>query len=416
MLSTTTSQFSIPTQSLDSITALNFTFATELMQNYAVGSPVNPTQRVAAIRSPNDTPLVFSIGTDNGCYAIFNDSSSPSGWNQVDLRQGINAAFPDIDPGAQTYTMAVSQDKDGTFRIAVALAGQGTPVFFVSRDAMLLPAVSADFWASSLQWVRRPGLDQVIDPAALPSAIPTNLLLSTRDDGNGSPTMIAVLKVNNIAQRFFVNINFSDSSWSWVAYQITQDIQNVDDVIFGIIPLRKGGVRGTFLLGHNANNQRALYFTSLPSNVLKQTSQLQFVFALPPNAAAIAALPGQMPNAPAAYGTDLYVGGDGLYVFKAADLGYLGSKAQFRTILDATSAPGVQAIVGSLGGSNVSLWFTTEDAQDDLAVVRGTNAYADAGWTAPATLFSDVLQIAASRDSQGQAEDVIMVGGDNQLR
>lgn len=418
MLSQTTSQFSIPTEALDPITQLNFGVATELMQNHTVGMPVDPTQRVAAIRTPQDTPVIFSIGTDNGLYVIFTDSMSPSGWNQVDLRAAIHIAYPDIDAAARVYTMAVSQDHDGTFRIAVALAGQNAPVFLLTHDATLPATPSADFWSQSVQWVTRPGVDQVVPAAQLGNATPTNILLGTRDDGNGAPTMIAVLEVAQVAQRFFVNADFGNPSWSWTAYPLTQDIQHVDDVILGVIPIQTGGIRGTFVIGNNANNQRALYFTSLPTNVLSQTQNLNFLFAnLPPNVAAIAALAGQIPNAPPrAYGTDLYIGGDGLYVLKAADMGYYGSKATYTTILPPDAAPGVQEIVGSLGGTAVSLWFTMSDAQDDLAVVRGTNAYADGSWTAPVTLFSDILQIAATRDSQGRVEDVILVGGGNQLR
>src|SRR5438067_5543664 len=146
MLSKTSTGFSINTQSLDNVSALSFTVATELMQLYEPGSPVDPTHRVDAIRSASDAPIIFSIGTDNGAYVIFPSAASTTGWDQVDLRVGVHAAHPDVDVKAQAYVVTASQDQAGTFRIALAMAGQSGPRFFVSHDVPLAQAGTPQFW------------------------------------------------------------------------------------------------------------------------------------------------------------------------------------------------------------------------------------------------------------------------------
>lgn len=419
MLSKTTTSFAIDTRSLDDVSALKFTVATELTELYEPGRPIDPVHRVVAIRGATDAPIVFTVGTDDGVYVVFPDATSTTGWNQVDLRQGVHAAFPGIAATARGYLVAASQDQDqgGTFRLAVAVAGQNGPAFFVSRDAPVAEAGTVQFWKSGLRWVERPGLDKAIGAARVSGAVPTSILLGTRDDGAGAPTMIAVLEAEQVAHRYFVNADLDDQRWVWAAYALTQDVEHVDDMVLGTIPVRDGNIRGTFVIGRGRNDQRALYFTSLPSNVSNQTQSLHYLFGdLPPNATAITALPGEIPRFPGAYGTDLYVGGQGVRVIKAYDMALHGSNARAREIVSAKAAPGVQQIVGSLGGGVVSLWFTTTDAGNDLAVVRGSNRYEMPAWSAPVPLFKDVLQIAPLRDARGRVEDVLMVTGDNRLR
>ena len=66
-----------------------FKFNTKFMQNYQVSAPVVSGTKIITSKNRNGDLELFSIGGDGNIYNIFEDSTSDTGWNQIQLPSQI---------------------------------------------------------------------------------------------------------------------------------------------------------------------------------------------------------------------------------------------------------------------------------------------------------------------------------------
>ncbi len=393
MLSTTAAKFQVDATPESGYGELEFSVSTEMMKDHSTGMPVDPQHRIAVLRDSNNAPMIFSIGSDSGFYLILRDPSNAAGWKQIDLRPGIHKSFSYMGENATAQAMAVSQDANGTIRIAVALKPVNAPgknnILFLTKDLSNDP--SKTNWDDlSTVWVERPD--------NLGGVQITQIKLGTNNDHQGTPTVLAIVEVNGEEKHYFVNSNFSNTSWIWQAYPIPHNADKILDVAVGTF-----GVRGTWAL-YTVGAEKVLTFTSLRTAQMPQPIDIIYK-NMPPNLQAIGTLPSKDGK-----NTDVYAAGDGLYVYRTVTPPH-GSPT-YVTITDRSAVPGASELILSQAGNTVSIWAMDENEQ--LVFVQGRNDNEQA-WTTPVPLLSNVSQIAPLCDAQNQVNDVFIVTNDSKL-
>jgi hypothetical protein len=359
----------------------------ELMKNHATGMPVSAQQRMAVCEDADGLPLLFTIGTDNIFYLIKHLPGSSTGWERIDLSSAIDA-------NKEAATFAVSQDRDGTIHLALALRSKTDASDDSLYVAPQLPNNSSDDVWSKLagRFVQR--------PFAAGKMTISELLLGSNDDGQGKPLALAAVETQDgsitRAEHYFINTDVDHTSWRWNLYPIPENATHMIDMAIGTVE----GDRGVYALYQTLSGP-SLSFTG-PSDPEFPTKRPNYGFNLPQNSAAtcIAALPGQD-----GVNSVLYLAGSGIYAFS-------GSNQDATTIWSGDEIDSIHEIFAEEDTHNISLWMVAGD--NALYHVRGLRDD-DTKWTYPLPMRQNVAQIAALRDQKRLTSQLFVVHADSTL-
>jgi hypothetical protein len=345
---------------------LRSSVSTELMKNYASASVVSAGERFEVAQDARGEPLLFSLSEDRRLFVTRRDAAGPTGWRRDDLSAALGE-------GLEATAFEVSQDRDGTLTLALALCPAGRP-----EDARLYvsPRLSNDDavtdWSRvGTRWVHRP---QAEGPVRI-----TRILLGTGDDGDGAPlALVAVVTRWKEAKHFQFNADAEDASWSWRPYELPENASELLDLAIG----RMQGDRGVYALYLSGRNQ-TLEFTSMPDP--EYGKRARYVFKLPARAGCIAAVPG--PDG--ALSDDLYVGGEGVFL-------YAGSREAVSPVAAAGEVGAVERLLVRRDADTVAVW--TVDASGGLSYTSASRGAGESVWSAPLQLGRGVRQLAALRN------------------
>ncbi len=351
-------------------------YASELMKTYKAGKAFSAGQRIAAAYDCDNNPMIFSIGDDQHLHLIMRHAGSPNGWQQIDLS---------VELGAQraVQTFAVSQDKQGTLRLALALERSDAPGMsdlYISRSLSNDPNIT-DWHFFGQKWVARPYSEKALKI--------TRILLGTNDDNEGTPLMlVGATPAAGDAGYWFVNTDPDVTSALWSYYPLPTNAQHVIDLAVGTHLLG----RGIYALYLN-NGERVLQFRQLEDAI-------NINLSVPRQATRLAVLPNDQGAA------DLYVAGDGVYLFKAENQ---MSDAHAIAIQTPDPLPSVVDMIVRDDAETVALWALT--SQHELLYTTASKH--DSAWSMPIRLRKDVAQIAPLRNPQKMANEMLMVGAND---
>ncbi|MCY1020140.1 hypothetical protein [Pyxidicoccus sp. MSG2] len=342
------------------------TVSTELMKNYASASVVSAGERFEVAQDSRGEPLLFSLSEDRRLFVTRRDAAGSTGWRREDLSAALGE-------GLEATAFEVSQDRDGTLTLALAVCPAGRP-----EDARLYvsPRLSNDEavtdWSQvGTLWVHRP-LGE--GPVRI-----TRILLGTGDDGDGAPlALVAVMTRWKEAKHYQFNADAEDASWTWRPYELPENATELQDLAIG----RMQGDRGVYALYANGRNQ-TLEFTSMPDP--EYGKRARYVFKLPSRARCIGVVPG--PDG--ALSDDLYVGGEGVFL-------YAGSREAVSAVAAAGDVGTVERLLVRRDADTVAVW--TVDAAGGLGYTSAPRAGRELAWSPPLQLGQGARQVAALRN------------------
>ncbi|KAI0972305.1 hypothetical protein F4678DRAFT_471847 [Xylaria arbuscula] len=127
-------------------------YSSEMMENYAQGQIISPTERFEALQASNGLALLFSIDTSGALRVIQEQSGKlQAGWVVSDLSSSLIASqFPGAS-GVKVDTFDAGQSAlDGTISLALAVQDGDTDWLFIS----LGNSSSDTSWTSKPSWTR----------------------------------------------------------------------------------------------------------------------------------------------------------------------------------------------------------------------------------------------------------------------
>lgn len=350
--------------------------ATELMRTYKAGKAFSAGQRIAAAYDCDNNPMIFSIGDDQHLHLVMRKGGSASGWEQLDLSAELG-----VDRAVQTF--AVSQEGNGTLRLAMALERPNTggmSELYISRPLSNDPQVT-DWHFFGRKWIPRPFTEQGLQI--------TRILLGTNDDREGTPLMlVGATPEKGDAGYWFVNTDPDAPQGHWSHYPLPTNAQSVLDLAVGTHPLG----RGVYALYLN-NGERVLQFRQLEDAINVNLDP-------PKQARRLTILPNEQGIA------ELYVAGDGVHLFKA-DNQMSGARAA--PVQTSDPLPEIADLVVRADAGTVALWALT--TQHELLYT--TSSRQDSVWSTPVRLRKDVAQLAPLRNPRNRANELLMVGAND---
>ncbi|WP_027084484.1 hypothetical protein [Cohnella panacarvi] len=359
----------------------------ELMVNQVAGTVVDPQHIMQAAQDSLGNTIVFSIGNDGVFYALIRDDSSNTGWTQVDLSS-------QIDSNLQSLTFDVVQSTDGMLLLALAMAPKEksnhstlyiTP--YLSND----PTVTD--WPNVVnQWVERPFTDGNVEIQ--------EIVNGTAGDSSTAPLGIVAVQNSDTSEHYFVNLDASDNTWTWQKFVLPENATKIHDLAIGTLE----GDIGVYAL-YDTSSGQSLEFTSLPDPTYHKSSS--YAFTLPGKMRAITALPNDQSDS-----FDLYVAGEGLYVYEASVLQDATEIASSDTI-PFSNITDLNEMVVTQDAEFVSLFALSKDgslfhcgaSRNDLNT-----------WSVPVLISESVTQITANFNASSQANELLSVKNDSTLK
>ena len=397
MTTTTNTSTQLPAAAGSGYEQVMLTVGAELMQNNAASRAVDATHPLRVAQNLDGEPIIFSVGTsdvDSGAdsfYVITRQPDDDTGWRQIDLSAGLGA---DLKVGA----FAVSQTNMGAITLALAVESAAEPGVSSLYITAALPNDPAQIdWSNfTSQWVSRPSTHG--------SLRIKEILLGTSDDLATPPTIIVSTAQSGQDDSYWLvdgDTSHTDAAGLWKQYPLPENTTDLIDLAIGTMPSPYG--RGVYSLYGVGSDLTLVFNTLVPDPFGK-------LHAIP-----LAAPRGARALCPAANSqgySDLYVAGDGLYVFRS---GKQTSGATAVAIADAQSSTlmqGLEELIVATDDENVSIW--TKGNQEVLLYVTGPQG-ADPQWSYPLSLRSNVTQIAALRNRVKRANEIFIVDGNNSL-
>ena len=298
------------------------------------------------------------------------ESGGKTGWRQVDLTASLGSR--------KAQTFGVSQDRSGEIYLAVALEKSEDPKY---SELYITPALSNDpsktDWGNlGSQWIYRPYASGLVTIK--------QVLIGTNDDKKGSPEIIvATEEMDRGVQHYRINSNPKAGDWFWETYPLPENAIEIVEMALGNHRLG----RGVYTLFRRRD---ALALSSRPSRTL--CTRLPITeYEYPPNATSLSVVSDDRGF------SDLYVGGDGLYIFRARAR---KSPARYETIIDAKDAKGISDIIARSDGDRVSLWL-----------IRGERLLYLSGKVGDQPDWSPVIPLRSSRRSPDGATEELAEDG-----
>ncbi|KAF2964040.1 hypothetical protein GQX73_g9541 [Xylaria multiplex] len=232
----------------------SLSYSSEMMENYAKGQIVSPTERFEALQAANGLALLFSIDTSGALRSIKEQSGKANtGWVVNDLSSSlISSQFPGAS-NVKVDTFDAGQSVlDGTISLALAVEDGTTDWLFIS----LGNSSSDTSWTSNPSW-KRINFDAV---AENPAGIDIINVMFTE---NTSGLQYLVVDINrlggsskNIA-RYNVDPAKSTGRY-WVKADVPVDIEG-GSYQSCVGQVRNGYVDGIYTSGQTAGEAQLVY-------------------------------------------------------------------------------------------------------------------------------------------------------------
>lgn len=384
------------------------TTQSDMMLNYSASSPVSCTKPIAAIHDVNGDPAILSIGTDGELFLIHRDPASATGWSQQDLTTGLAS-------GVSVLTVGATQIPSGQFCVVIAVSaspGQtSTPVYLTGWLGNDLASTDWSAFATSGWTLRAPVVP--VDPNNLSAgttpvsgATVERILVGATNSASKPPLIVVSATQQSSDLHWFVNGDAADGSWSWSVYAMPEDADQILDMCVGYM---SQGL-GTYVL-YTLGADTELIFTTANLPGSGQTLPYTHFLTAPAGSRCLAALPD-----PAAHYTNLYVGGDGVWYFDHSTQPLKtppGGKSV--PIVASGALSNVQQMALAQDAKNVSLWVLDRATQNLSYTTGPQNSDQDSVWTAPLVLQAHVAHIAALRQPDLQANQIVTALTDNTL-
>ncbi len=347
----------------DSQSQVTTSFFSELMENYSPVRPVDAQHQLESIYL-NNTPVVFSIGTENGFYILHPKDQSATGWVQYPLALNLGSVT----------AFDIYEESNDSLRIAMAVSRDGKNALFISDVHKFAEVDFSKFDPNTF-----------FKTYTLPN--PSATINQIRLDADGA--LVATEQAQKAAKYYTI-----DNSGKIAQYALPEHGTEV-------IALELGSVyqdRGVFLLYHIGDSLTML-FQSFPDPVYHKTSKYRFS---PPGKISDFAL------LPAEDGTNpLITAGDGIYLFPNPD--------QTKEPI-ATSRLEIQykKIRAAINEDQITLWLQGETQGQQSSLYYITNHFYDGisgdyknKWTNPLPIQPNVDQFACIKG--GEIENYLYV-------
>ena len=390
----------ISLSSAANVMELKCTVSSELMEYTLPGVLLDssPDYPVNAMQDDAGNPIIFTVMKDLQLYAILRINDMQTGWLAVNLTANSKRG------NVNTYT--VSQSQKGIITLAVAFKKQDTYSLLVSHPLNNKVANTTQW--KNIEWC---------DHTDVPPHIIGKLYLGM-DDGDGSPLMIVTTndrQGSDYAEHYIVETG-SPTIYPkpWELFPIPNNALEIVDIAVGRHSLFGRGIYNLY----KTDGGMSLQFISLKDKYRK-THNIDL--PVPQNAKTIDALPtGTNGN------TDLYIGGNGIYLLPNK---YHFSKYKdpkyFTVLAMPEKAPDVQKIIARDDSQNLSVWALDQknqlyyvkgskqteydlfDCDTDLALPEDSSV-GHSDWDDALIIRQKVVQLAPIRNFRLSANDVLL--------
>lgn len=328
------------------------------------------------------TPMVLTIGNQNGFYLVRHDTGSTNGWKTIDLGTAFKA-FVGNTPNIRALGAAWTDDD----RIAVAVAVDNGTAGEPSRIF-----VAYDLSSKNSDWENVPWID-------------CGTRANVRVDGirvldEGDKTWTVVLSGDRGKDEMFylLRSNLEPIFAKAFVYNPAVTFQEIFD--FEVCVLNDE--RGVAVLGMSGGT-RVLSFRAFPKyNASGRIINIPPVIALrcPPGANILdAGLTGTD-------GSNLYIGGQGIHLYTATEILDKVEEAEYTQIAAPDIAPNIQhLVVAEAANGSASVWALLQNG--DLNIVKRTDA--QASWGNPLLLRRGVQEIASVHGNENITTSLLVV-------
>ncbi|HET7437492.1 MAG TPA: hypothetical protein VFN10_22500 [Thermoanaerobaculia bacterium] len=334
---------------------VTMTFSSELMQNYATGKVIdaaNP-RGLAAVRDAAGELAVLSLSPRGDLFLTRHDTASPTGWKQRELpfSNGTISRFDAAQNAAGNVVIyAVASDR--------------------KLHSMTLPAADAEL---ASQWTQHPFVPEG-EVALLKVAAP---------DGEAQPVVALAVKDQSGRVRPHL-LNAGDDVPSFPV-----DVAAVLDMQPGFIADKGTAYRGAFALFRLPDGTTSITFVGRAHRPYSRTYAAE---AIPPDAAALAIIPG---------GADLFVGGHGIVRFPGEALTSRLPQGEVVARPEALDRVVSMHIRGD--AVSPSVWALTA-ANDLHRIARNASGV----WSFPSVVRKNVHALAPIRNAAKDADELVL--------
>lgn len=225
--------------------------STRLMQDFLPVRPVDATNDLRAIRLQDDRPLVFSIGTDDILYLIYQrDEDSGQGWTR-------RALLGDSSSKSVVTAFGVAQDPSNPsqFRVAAAMRDGNKSYLHVSS--------AVDF--DAVNWTSEAAVERLWNRVQIPDKKST--VDEVRIDRSGA--VLLATSTPNADARYYL---YDPDTMKLSDYGLPEAGARIHQLALGSLL----GQRGVFLLYDVGTTDRTLLFNSFPHPVFGRTFKRRY--------------------------------------------------------------------------------------------------------------------------------------------
>ena len=363
----------------------NLTHSSELMENQLSAVAFAPQGRFAVLQDNAGHLMLFSIGTDRALRLTLESEGPGTGWIEIDLTSALSAGPPVCD------AFAATQDQSGHLRLAVAIRASNE-----SADSQLYFTDSLSGDPGAIDWTEPEALWRA-HPFAADRRV-TRILMGTNDDDAGAPLTFVTTRHSDgkTPQHYFVN----PSDQAFREHHLPENADEFLDLSVGTHPNLGRGLYVLYRIGED----KTLEFTGMPTE-----------YGVPPTVSLVPP-PGThcLRLAPSAQGrSDVYCGGDGVYLFAAT--GQLSGA--IATPVDTSAAVhGVTDLLTTQDEQVITLWCKND--REELVYLeakRPAGSESAPRFGSPVRLMPSVAEFSALRNSRHGAHELFTLGAGGDL-
>lgn len=360
-----------------------FTVISKLMQDYETGTPIDYHNAIAATSDSNGNLLFFSIGTDGHIYVFSPANQTPTGWQRIDLCQGME--------DFTAVLLAAEQDEQGAPLLAAVMQSKSTQEYSVFFTKDFTAVKGKDRWVFR---GKKGGL-QVTNIAA-------------GYGKNGAVLIVITTQQGNQSTNFLVNPNLSDSSWFWREIPSPVNSQHVISTAIGHNSRLESldEVQGLLYSLYQTGNdgQTWMVITSLPDfTFYNHPIPLQF------NPTSFGVTRGNQGD------TELVVGEKKLYHLSPELQMSQDDDQVNQGLVLVTSQPAAHNVtnieVGVMQDQLLEAWFLTQDGK-----LSRTYQNSNREWVSPLPFQVQVGEMVAWRSGEKSLHEIFTVDLNNRLR
>jgi hypothetical protein len=340
------------------------------------------------------TPMVLTIGNQNGFYLVRHDTGSTNGWNMIDLGTAFKASVGNT-PNIRALGAAWTEDDRITVAVAVdnGTAGESSRIFV----AYNLSSEKTDW--ENIRWIDCGTRDKV--------RVDGIRVLDEGKDKTWTIVLSGDRSKDEKHETFYLLRSDSEKPFkNALVFTPPNDFQEILDFEVCV----PDDDQGVAVLGINGGKRilsiRSLEYTE--DGTLESPSVIPL--RCPPGANVLEAgltLKQKDKNGNDFIGTDLYIGGEqGIYLFTASEILDKRELAEFTHIARTDVASNVQdLVVAEAANGSATIWALLNNG--DLNIVK--RADAKANWSNPLLLRRDVQEIAPVHGNENITTSLLVV-------